>query len=186
MNRPVHAALRPAWRILVGLFLALAWMAPAAAPPAPMPSVEEIVKKLTRPEISPEDLARRAIAIEGQRARVEPPPSIDLAVNFEFASARLSPDARIVLDHLGQALAEPALSQANFRISGHTDARGSDGYNLLLSRQRARAVANYLVRQHHVDTRRLRVEGYGRSQLLDPANPESVVNRRVQIENLGP
>ena len=29
------------------------------------------------------------------------------------------------------------------------------------------------------------MEGFGRSQLLDPANPNSAINRRVQVVNLG-
>ena len=120
-----------------------------------------------------------------QVAAVQPPPSLDLEVNFEYASAKLTPDARIVLDSLGQALNDPALRDSHMRIAGHTDAKGADAYNVTLSRQRAQSVAEYLSRQHGVDIKRLSVEGYGRSQLLDPANPESAVNRRVQVVNLG-
>ena len=120
-----------------------------------------------------------------QVATVQAPPSLDLEVNFEYASAKLTPDARIVLDSLGQALNDPTLRESRMRIAGHTDAKGADAYNVSLSRQRAQSVAEYLSRQHGVDTRRLSVEGYGRSQLLDPANPESAVNRRVQVVNLG-
>jgi outer membrane protein OmpA-like peptidoglycan-associated protein len=77
------------------------------------------------------------------------------------------------------------LRAARIRIGGHTDARGADAYNLALSRQRAQAVADYLARQHGVRPERLQVEGYGRQRLADPANPESVVNRRVEVVNLG-
>jgi len=161
--------------------------APAAAQNARMPSVEEIVRKLTQPQVAPEELKSHAVQVEGRRERTEPASggSIDLQVNFEYASAKLTPDARLVLDNLGQALADPALRDSRFRVAGHTDARGSDAYNLKLSRLRARAVADYLVRQHGIDAQRLTVEGFGRSQLLDPANPESAINRRVQITNLG-
>jgi outer membrane protein OmpA-like peptidoglycan-associated protein len=161
--------------------------APAAAQDSRPPSVEEIIRKLMQPKVSPDDLKSNAVQVEGRRQRAEagPGPSIDLAVNFEYASAALTADARIVLDNLGQALADPALSSSRFRIAGHTDARGGDAYNLALSKRRARSVADYLTRQHHIDGQRLSVEGFGRSQLLDPANPESAVNRRVQITNLG-
>lgn len=170
--------------ILALLVLALA---PAAAQDSRVPSAEEIIRRLTQPKVSPDDLKSNAVQVEGRRQRAQQPSqqSIDLAVNFEYASARLTPDARIVLDNLGQALADPALRDSRFRIAGHTDARGGDAYNLALSRRRALAVANYLARQHGIDAQRLTVEGFGRSQLLDPANPESAVNRRVQITNLG-
>jgi outer membrane protein OmpA-like peptidoglycan-associated protein len=158
---------------------------PAAAQQARMPGVEDIVRQLTQPQISEKDLRNNAVAVEGRRTRVEQGPSIDLAVNFEYASANLTADARIVLDNLGQALNDPALRDSRIRVAGHTDARGGDAYNLALSRQRARSVADYLARVHGVEARRLTVEGFGRTQLLDPANPESAVNRRVQITNLG-
>ena len=176
------------WLRLVMTLLALAgFAAPAGAQDSRVPSAEEIIRKLVQPKLSPDDLKSNAVQVEGRRQRAEPAPgpSIDLAVTFEYASAKLTPDARLVLDNLGQALADAALREARFRIAGHTDARGSDAYNLTLSRQRARSVADYLVREHRIDARRLSVEGYGRSQLFDPNDPASAVNRRVQITNLG-
>ena len=167
--------------------LALA-LASAHAQDSRMPTAEEIIRKLTQPKLSPDDLKSNAVQVEGRRRRAESVPggpSIDLAVNFEYASAKLTPDARLVLDNLAQALADPKLSASRFRIAGHTDARGGDAYNLALSKQRARSVADYLKGQHNISAQRLSVEGYGRSQLADPANPESAVNRRVQITNLG-
>lgn len=154
---------------------------------ARVPSAAEIIRKLTQPQITPDDLRNNAVQVEGSRRRAEPVSnaSIDLAVNFEYASARLTPDARIVLDNLGQALSDAALRDSRFSVAGHTDTRGGDAYNLNLSRQRARAVADYLQRQRGITAQRLLVAGFGRSRLLDPANPESAVNRRVQITNLG-
>lgn len=172
-------------RLVLALLPVAGFVAPAIAQESRVPSAEEIIRKLTQPQLKPEDLKSHAVQVEGRRQRVEQSPSIDLAVNFEYASAKLTPDARIVLDNLGQALADPALRDSRFRIAGHTDARGSDAYNLTLSRQRARSVAGYLARQHRIDAQRLSVEGFGRSRLLDPNNPEGAVNRRVQITNLG-
>lgn len=174
--------------LLVTTFaLAAGFGAPAAAPGRAVPSAEEIIRKLTQPKLAPDDLKSHAVQIEGRRQRAEPEagPSIDLAVNFEFASARLTVDARILLDNLGRALEDPALRDSRFRIAGHTDAVGGDAYNLKLSRQRAQSVADYLVRQHRIAAQRLTIEGFGRSRLLDPANPRSGINRRVQITNLG-
>lgn len=174
-------------RFTLALLSLAGCVAPAGAQALRVPTAEEIIRKLQLPaQLSPDSLRSNAIAVEGRRERAQQSASIDLHVNFEYASATLSTDARIVLDNLGSALADPALRGARFRIGGHTDARGGDAYNLALSRQRARSVADYLLRQHRIDSRRLDVEGFGRSQLLDPGNPEGAVNRRVQITNLGP
>lgn len=167
--------------------------APAAADqPAPRINTRGIRVENRIPTVQPAPAPDAPIASlpptapDSQTARVPPPaPSLDLEVNFEYASARLTPDARIVLDNLGQALNDPALRDSRMRIAGHTDAKGADAYNLNLSRQRAQSVAEYLSRQHGVDMKRLSVEGFGRTQLLDAANPESAVNRRVQVVNLG-
>jgi outer membrane protein OmpA-like peptidoglycan-associated protein len=166
-------------------FLALcAYVAGARAQSSAVPTVEEMIERLKARTVSPEELRNHAVIVEGRQERAETAPSLDLDINFEYASARLTPDARIVLDNLGQALTDPVLRDSRIRIAGHTDARGNRDYNLRLSRQRARAVADYLVRVHRIDTRRLAVEGLGFSELLDPAHPESPVNRRVQITNL--
>ena len=170
----------------IWLLMAALIVAPAAAQDPRVPSPVEIIRRLTQPQITPDDLRNNAVRVEGRRKREQTPSaSIDLAVNFEYASAKLTTDARIVLDNLGQALSDAALRDSRFGVSGHTDARGGDAYNLNLSRQRARSVAEYLLRQHGIDANRLVVEGFGRSRLLDPANPESAVNRRVQVTNLG-
>ena len=182
--------------VIGGIFLQVALFSlsvePVAAQGLRTPSAEEIIRRLT-PRLAPDDLRSNAVSVEGARrpqnagesGAVAPPASIDLQVNFEYASATLTTDARLVLDNLGQALADPSLSSSRFSVAGHTDARGSDVYNLNLSRQRARSVADYLIRQHKISALRLSIEGYGRQRLLDNANPQSAVNRRVQITNLG-
>lgn len=90
-----------------------------------------------------------------------------------------------MLDTLGKALTDPALKDSRFQVAGHTDASGSDAVNLSLSQQRAQTVAAFLQREYGIGAKRLQVNGFGRSKLLDAANPLSAVNRRVQIVNLG-
>ena len=170
---------------LLALFAPGTWSARAGAAESRAPSVEEIIRRLKSPDVKADDLTENAVAVEGRRARVEASPSIDFDINFEYASAKLTPDARLILDNLGQALVDPALRDARIRIAGHTDARGSRAVNLRLSQQRARSVADYLIRYHRIEARRIMVEGLGYSQLLDPEHPESPVNRRVQVTNVG-
>jgi outer membrane protein OmpA-like peptidoglycan-associated protein len=115
----------------------------------------------------------------------KPTETISFTVNFEFGSAVLEQDALIILDALGAALADKKIAAYSFEISGHTDAKGNDDYNMALSTKRAEAVVSYISEKFGVDRNRLKAKGYGKTQLLDPANPEAGVNRRVQVANVG-
>jgi outer membrane protein OmpA-like peptidoglycan-associated protein len=125
---------------------------------------------------------RRGVIAEGGSA--EQPLSVNLYVNFAYNSADLTSDARITLDQLGAALRDPRLAAFSFVIAGHTDATGGVDFNQKLSERRADVVRNYLTRQFGIGAERLTARGYGKSQLLDPANPEDGVNRRVQVINV--
>jgi outer membrane protein OmpA-like peptidoglycan-associated protein len=108
----------------------------------------------------------------------------DLRVTFAFGSADLTPQARAQLDELAQALKTDALSSFRFRVSGHTDAVGSDEYNEWLSQERAGSVVSYLASQHGVESQRLQAIGFGEREMADAQNPQSGVNRRVEIRTL--
>jgi outer membrane protein OmpA-like peptidoglycan-associated protein len=143
-------------------------------------SADEIVKALT-----PKPMTRgfqRGVTVEGGMENAGPP-SVDLYVTFPYDSAELDTDAVFTLENLGKALTTPALSSYHFRIAGHTDAKGTDEYNLALSERRARSVRGFLIEKYGVDASRLEAVGYGESQLLDPTRPEDGVNRRVQVIN---
>jgi outer membrane protein OmpA-like peptidoglycan-associated protein len=123
------------------------------------------------------------VYIDGRhsRAYIDYSRAIDLTVYFEYNSARVTDRARETLDRLGEALASPELRRYRFLIAGHTDAVGTDEFNLDLSYRRAEAVRDYLAHTHGISRRRLAVKGWGRSRLKDTANPESGVNRRVEV-----
>lgn len=109
--------------------------------------------------------------------------TVDLDVKFEFDSAILTPAAKDVLTELSVSMNHPQYIDAPFMIEGHTDAVGSDAYNLGLSDRRAQSVHDFLITQG-VAGSRLSSIGKGESELLDPANPTSGVNRRVRVINL--
>lgn len=158
---------------------------PAAAQTAP--GSEEIIKKLEpQPRTQPRSrsLKPRGVKVE-EGPNTDAPPSINLYINFEFNSDKLGTDAQIVLRNLGQALKDPRLAKFRFLIAGHTDAVGDATYNQTLSERRAKAVQDYLVFHYGIDGQRLKAVGYGKTRLLDSANPTSGVNRRVQIVNEG-
>lgn len=106
--------------------------------------------------------------------------SIDLLINFEFDSAALQPKGANDLDQLVMALKDSSMSGRTFVIEGHTDAKGTEAYNLDLSNRRAQSVVAYLVR-YGVSPDRLESLGFGSSQLYYPQRPEAAENRRVRI-----
>jgi outer membrane protein OmpA-like peptidoglycan-associated protein len=117
----------------------------------------------------------------------EPAPAISLTVEFTNGSAGLTPQAVQVLDNLGKALSNPAMSSYMFRIEGHTDTVGSAEYNDGLSDRRANAVADYVANKFHVDRGHLEAIGMGKDGLLVPTPDETPEprNRRVQVVNVG-
>jgi len=66
-------------------------------------------------------------------------------------------------------------------VEGHTDAVGSDTYNLTLSQRRAAAVKEYLVSVHGIDAARLKDVGYGLFRPIEGTDPLAAENRRVQF-----
>ncbi|CAO3360273.1 putative lipoprotein [Azospirillum melinis] len=106
------------------------------------------------------------------------PNAIGFRIGFGMNSASIPADAIPYLDSIAQFLAEHP--QLHLIVEGHTDASGSDRYNLALSARRARAVRDYIVRAQGVSPQRLSYVGKGRSEPLtsDPYSPE---NRRVQF-----
>jgi OOP family OmpA-OmpF porin len=146
-------------------------------------TVPQIIERLN---VGPTRGIVRGIGEEQKEAR-QPPASraLNFRINFEFNSADLTSDAKEILDRLGQAMQSQELSPYHFRIEGHTDAVGSDNYNLHLSEQRAAAVRDYLERRFKIDNARMMAIGLGERQLLNTANPTGGENRRVVVVNIG-
>jgi outer membrane protein OmpA-like peptidoglycan-associated protein len=147
-----------------------------------VPSVAELVEALSpAPQtktrgIRPRDGSGTVAAISH--------PAVDLEVRFEFNSATLTPMAQAVLDNLATALTSD-LASYRFVVEGHTDAVGSDQYNLSLSQRRARVVEDYLAEIYRVDRNRLTAVGKGEQELLLPDQPDAAPNRRVRVINQG-
>jgi outer membrane protein OmpA-like peptidoglycan-associated protein len=106
--------------------------------------------------------------------------ALSLPVRFAFDSAEIQPAARPQLDALADGI--KLLSPKSIvTVEGHTDAIGSEAYNLELSRARAVAVRDYLVQHHGIDPARLKTVGYGEDRPLEGSSPIAAVNRRVQF-----
>jgi outer membrane protein OmpA-like peptidoglycan-associated protein len=72
------------------------------------------------------------------------------------------------------------------RIEGHTDERGNDDANLMLSQRRALTVMNYLITAG-IDSRRLEYAGFGETRPVDDNKTDAgrAKNRRVEFLTLG-
>ncbi|MCR5885539.1 OmpA family protein [Rhizobacter sp. J219] len=112
------------------------------------------------------------------------PPSLSMAIQFDFDSARLRPQGVAELMRLAAALRSPQLAGSRFLVEGHTDAQGAPGYNLRLSQSRADEVRRFL-QLHGVAGERITTVGRGAQQPANPADPLAAENRRVHIVNLG-
>ncbi|MBI5471983.1 MAG: OmpA family protein [Ignavibacteriae bacterium] len=101
-------------------------------------------------------------------------------VNFEFNSAKLTEDSTPILERAYEALV--ANPDVNVEIQGHTDAIGSDAYNMRLSRRRAESVRNWLV-QRGIKSERMTTVGKGEREPV--ASNETVtgraLNRRIEF-----
>lgn len=108
----------------------------------------------------------------------------DLSRNifFDFDRATLTEDSETVLDQIAEIMKGHA--DGRYLISGFTDTRGSDSYNLDLSERRAMAVVDALVARG-VPRSRLQARGAGeRIALAEPATSDEIRrgDRKVTIE----
>ncbi|MCA9494542.1 MAG: OmpA family protein, partial [Myxococcales bacterium] len=108
---------------------------------------------------------------------------IDLkeSIQFETASAKIKSASNGLLDEVVTVLRDYPEIRV-LRIDGHTDSRGSDSYNLELSKQRAASVRQWLI-DHGIEADRLTSEGFGETRPLDDRNVAEAwaKNRRVEM-----
>ncbi len=114
---------------------------------------------------------------------------IDLdTINFDFNSAVISQAEIEKLDDVAWAIQR--LLEDNpgeiLLVEGHTDAVGSDVYNLALSDERAFAVIDALTEYYDIPPENLVAQGYGERFLKVDTQDRSRENRRVAIRRITP
>ncbi len=110
-------------------------------------------------------------------------------IYYDLDKWDIRPDAAVELDKLARLFKDnPGLS---FELSSHTDSRGGDNYNLVLSDARAHSAVNYLIQQG-VDPDRLTGKGYGETQLVNQCSngvkcteEAHQANRRTEFKVVG-
>jgi outer membrane protein OmpA-like peptidoglycan-associated protein len=101
-------------------------------------------------------------------------------VLFGYNKSSISNNAMNSLDKLVTIL--NSYPDTDIEIQGHTDSRGTNNYNMTLSRERAYAVSGYLTSKN-ILSNRLSVVGYGESLPKYQNNTENgrSQNRRVEF-----
>ncbi len=97
-------------------------------------------------------------------------------INFETGSAELSESSKTALDGIVKYLQDNP--DKRIRVIGHTSTDGTDEINIPLSKERAKAVVDYIEKQG-IDGSRLSYQGMGSSKPISEI-PEK--NRRVEIQ----
>jgi outer membrane protein OmpA-like peptidoglycan-associated protein len=152
----------------------------ATAPAIKMRSIrllDETVASSSEPALAAATVSEAAPAATPARPRAS---ALSLPVQFAFDSADILPPARKQLDALADGIRMlPELQSVV--IEGHTDAVGSEQYNVQLSQRRAQAVKRYLVAVHGIEPARLHAVGLGDQAPLRGLDPYAPENRRVQF-----
>ena len=105
-------------------------------------------------------------------------------INFATGRADITPDSAKSLSDIATVMkGHPGWK---LRVEGHTDNVGPAQANLELSKKRAAAVKDWLVKRHGIDAARLATEGYGQGKPLAPNDSEGnrARNRRVELVKL--
>jgi peptidoglycan-associated lipoprotein len=157
---------------------------PPAVTPTPQPTPTTPVANTPAPpptnacdaacEAAKRDEARRA-AIADATAK------LTATIYFEYDASDITDESRSKLD-----AKVPVLTQntgIKIRISGNTDSRGSDEYNLALGQRRAAAAKRYLT-DRGIDGGRIEIVSFGeeRPKCTDEAESCWSQNRRDEFE----
>ena len=111
--------------------------------------------------------------------------SMGAEVLFDYNEYYLREEAKVMLDELVEMMKGQA--QVTVLLTGHTDSRGSEAYNSVLSLQRAKSVAAYMA-ERGIAASRIQTKGFGYAQLVNSCfkgvtctEEEHQLNRRVEF-----
>jgi peptidoglycan-associated lipoprotein len=107
-------------------------------------------------------------------------------IYYDFDKYHIRPDAAIELDKLVKFLNDNP--ELEIELGSHTDSRGADNYNMVLSSKRAQSAVLYLISKG-IDASRLTWRGYGESVLINHCDEgvrcseeEHQANRRTEFK----
>ena len=100
---------------------------------------------------------------------------------FDVNAATIKPESSGVLKEIADVLQKHP--ELKVKIIGHTDSDGSDAANLELSKKRAEAVKQILIKDHGIDSSRLESDGKGETAPVgdNKTKEGKAQNRRVEF-----
>lgn len=161
-------------------------IAPVPTAPSTAPAVDDQAAKRARDQFVRDSLAKaqadaaaRASAADAANMRA----ILEAPVLFEYDASDITDASRAALD------AKLPILKTNIpiriRISGHTDARGSDEYNLALGLRRAASTRKYLS-DRGIAADRIDIVSFGEERPVATGDDDSAYakNRRAEFEIL--
>jgi outer membrane protein OmpA-like peptidoglycan-associated protein len=146
------------------------------------PSQEHLTRGLWNSMYKP---LRIASAKGSEAPAAAPParPSVTIAIHFETGSVMTDQETISNIAILAHVLADKSHPEQRFIFVGHADARGNEQTNVELSRRRAEAIYQTVVAMEPALSGRIRIEGRGSSEPLNPGHDEHAyqANRRLQV-----
>lgn len=102
-------------------------------------------------------------------------------IHFDSGSSHIKPQSMGIILQIAQVLQQD--TSINLNIVGHTDADGNSDTNLKLSKQRANAVKEALIKHYNISENRLQTDGKGASlPIADNTTADGKAqNRRVEF-----
>lgn len=101
-------------------------------------------------------------------------------IYYDYNKWNIRPDAAFELDKLVRVLRDNPTIE--IELGSHTDARGNDQYNYVLSNKRAYAVVQYLI-ANGIDPSRLTYKGYGEKVLINQCGNGVICSEEAHQQN---
>jgi outer membrane protein OmpA-like peptidoglycan-associated protein len=184
------------WLALVGSFTC--GVADVRAQNDPQIAIEKKQAELERARIELDkktvELKERELSFEKARQDFEARQSgRSLSMNlsgdllFDYDKASLKPDAENALKKVAVVLSQ--FPESHVTVEGYTDSKGTESRNMQLSRERAQAVKNWLVKNGNIPEANISIKGLGEQYPVAPNTNENgadnplgrALNRRVSI-----
>lgn len=110
--------------------------------------------------------------------------AFNITAQFPSGSANLTNEAKVQIAQAGNYIKSNAKQIKAVFVEGHSDSRGNDEFNRMLSERRAQGVKNYLVRTFGISAEKVKAIGYGETAPIADNNTPAgrAKNRRVIIK----
>ena len=147
---------------------------------------ERIAKEKAEAErIAREKAEQERIAKERAEARKKAFEELEKATSelksakIPTGSTELTDDIKTRLDVVAEILIQ--YPDTKVKIKAYTDSLGSSKKNLRLSQMRADRAKEYLISKG-VNPQQIEAKGFGETNFINPENPASLENRRIELE----